>query len=270
MPDRKSRHLVLEEQALTMPDGRVQRHADLRCDDPDLFGVFGYVLDDLAARLGHGGDIDVVQTCREVLSDWRELTAGGTVGLGREAEMGLFGELSVLSRLGVRDPYSALATWKGPEGASWDFSRDGKGIEVKTTSTVSGSTVKVSNIEQLDPSGLDSLDLVVVQVREDETGESIDELIDALVLAGFDPRTLLSEIAKVGHSYGQGSRRAYVTISLRKWRVSPDFPSLRRVDIPASKAHALLKIAYVLALPAGSIDLEESGSDHWLEEWLSE
>lgn len=268
VPDRRSRHLVLEEQELTMPDGRVQRHADLRCDDPELFGVFGYVLDDVAARLGQAGHVDAVQTCREVLSDWRELTAGGNPGPGRETEMGLFGELSVLSRLGARDPFSALATWKGPDGASWDFSSNGRAIEVKTTATVSGSTVKVSNIEQLDPAGLDRLDLVVVHVREDEVGESVDELIDRLVAAGFNPRALLMQVAKVGHTYGHAGRRGYVTNGLHRWRVSQDFPSLRRADIPASKAHALLKITYTLALPSGSVDLDEPGSVRWLERWV--
>lgn len=265
-PDLRSRHLALVEQHLTMTDGQLQRFADVRCDDPDLFGVYGYVLDDLASRLSAGGG-DSIQICRDVLSDWRALITAGTQGLGREAELGLFGELLVLARLRGRDPAGALSSWKGPEGSSWDFVGDGQAIEVKTTSAVSGSTVRVSNIEQLDPVGLAELDLVVVQVRSDDVGSSVDEEIDELVGLGFDSRDLLAGVARVGHRYGQGVGTRFSLVSLRKWRVDDTFPSLRRADIPVSKSHALQEIKYQLALPEGAVDLTAAEGSEWLREW---
>ncbi len=267
--DRQSPHLVLVEQDLTMPDGRVTAFADLRCDDPELFGVFGFVLDDLSSRLSGSGR-DSIRRCRNVLSDWRELISPGRLTLDRAAEMGLFGELMVLRLIGLHDPVAALEAWKGPDNASWDFHWGGKSIEVKTTSSVAATSVRVSNIEQLDPEGLDSLDLVVVHVREDDSGESVDEIIDSLVDSGFDSRELIGKTSQVGHFYGSGVPRGFIVTDVRRWPVSDDFPSLRRGDIPASKVHALIKVSYELALPGEAFDLTGESGSKWLGEWIEQ
>ena len=265
--DRRSPHLVLVEQDLTMPDGRVEVFADLRCDDPELFGVFGFVLDDVSSRLSGSGR-DSVQVCRDVLSDWRELISPGRSALDRAAETGLFGELTVLGLLGVGDPVAALEAWKGPDDASWDFQLGARAVEVKTTASVSATSVTVSNIEQLDPQGLQSLDLVVVHVREAADGQSLDDIIDSLVDSGFDSRDLVAKAAKVGHLYGQGVSRRLTEIGIRRWEVSQEFPSLRRSEIPKPKVHALRKVMYELALPSGAHELSDQGEVAWFGDWV--
>ena len=55
---------------------------------------------------------------------------------------------------------------------------------MKTTTSVDGNFVSISNIDQLDPAAIISLHLVVVHAREDSAAPSLDERIDELVGLG--------------------------------------------------------------------------------------
>ena len=94
--------------------------------------------------------------------------------LGREQQMGLFGELSVLEKLLVAGKDDAVENWTGPELATHDFEFASRHIEVKTTGT-SEPILAISSFNQLRPCN-PTLYLVMVQM-EIESGETLPRLI---------------------------------------------------------------------------------------------
>ncbi|MEL0101229.1 MAG: PD-(D/E)XK motif protein [Euryarchaeota archaeon] len=94
--------------------------------------------------------------------------------LGREQQMGLFGELSVLEKLLVAGNDDAVENWTGPERATHDFEFASRHIEVKTTGT-SEPILDISSFNQLRPCN-PTLYLVMVQM-EIESGETLPGLI---------------------------------------------------------------------------------------------
>src|SRR5437763_15646474 len=99
----------------------------------------------------------------------------------RETVIGLVGELEVLRLLAAHNPVGALDAWRGPSRSVHDFVRDGAELEVKTTTSVDGNFISISNIDQLDPAVVASLHLVVVHAREDSTAPGLDGRIHALI-----------------------------------------------------------------------------------------
>ena len=94
--------------------------------------------------------------------------------LGKEKQMGLFGELSVLEKLLVAGNDFAVENWRGPERATHDFEFTSRHIEVKTTGT-SDPILHISSLEQLRPCE-PTLYLVMVQI-EIEQGQTLPGLI---------------------------------------------------------------------------------------------
>ena len=59
----------------------------------------------------------------------------------------------MLRLLATHNPVGALDAWLGPSMSVHDFVRGGAELEVKTTTSVDGNFVSISNIDQLDPPG---------------------------------------------------------------------------------------------------------------------
>lgn len=97
--------------------------------------------------------------------------------LGREQQMGLFGELSVLEKLLIAGNDDAVENWTGPEGGTHDFEFASRHIEVKTTGT-SEPILDISSFNQLRPCN-PNLYLVMVQI-EIEPGETLPNLIASI------------------------------------------------------------------------------------------
>lgn len=257
LDDRRGRNLVLVSRTLTDDNDSVMRFADIACLDPELSAVFEQLLEDLSARIGETSE-PPLRVATEVIADWKELFSGARSGLTAEEERGLLAELLVLESLARIDPARAIAGWSGPDGASWDFRNGSNGLEVKATISVDPNSVRVSNIEQLDPSGLDELVLAVVHLRDDPEGTTISKMVDRLNGRGVDRRRLIEKLETVGYLPGTSGERGYSQASLRCWIVDAGFPSLRRSDISSAKVMAISKIQYDLSLPvAGLMESED-------------
>lgn len=257
LDDRRGRNLLLVSRTLTDDNGSAMRFADIACLDPELSDVFEQLVEDLAARL-HATSEPPLRVATEVIADWKELFSGARSGLTAEEERGLLAELLVLECLARIDPARAIAGWRGPGGASWDFRNGSNGLEVKATISVDPNTVRVSNIEQLDPSGLDELVLAVVHLRDDPEGLTISKMVDRLNGRGVERRRLMEKLEMVGYLPGPSDERGYSQASLRCWVVDADFPSLRRSDISSAKVTAISHVQYNLTLPvAGLMESED-------------
>lgn len=266
--DRKSRHVQLVERSLVLPGGRQARFADLFCEVSSLHGVFDELVEDVL-KLVRESDEDPVEICLVTLEKWRALFIVRTGPLSLDGEQGLLCELLVLLDLVRMEPGIALNGWDGPAGASRDFNNGTHAIEVKSTRTLDGTTVRVSNMEQLDPTGLESLGLVVVHLRSARMGITVQSVAAQILGKGVDRRGFLGRLERTGYLYGETPLHQFEVIKKRFWRVDEDFPSLRRHHIPRNIQTSISNVTYDVSLPPGGFDDDEEAYSEALEAWIT-
>lgn len=280
------RHLLIPLVAASMVDGdstsqgvtlgfRVLRtdsgdvtYADLCCRIPSLVLVFERLVEDVLKRLEIDGS-GPVSTCRKVLDEWRSLLKAASQSVTRETVVGLVGELEVLRLLAIHNPLGALDAWQGPSKSVHDFVRGSAALEVKTTTSVDGNFVSISNIDQLDPMTTTSLHLVVAHVREDNAAPSLDQRIDELIELGVPRGALLAKVAAVAYAYGSGTsvEDRFQIRSVRAWIVGASFPGLRRTELGEARLKGVSRIHYELALDSAPKRLTNGEFEQLMETW---
>ena len=101
--------------------------------------------------------------------------------------------------LGARDPSRALACWVGPSKKTHDFVAADRHLEVKTTSSVDGQSVRISNIDQLDPdTAPGGLHLLVVHCLPDESAPSWTTGSETWWRPASPRRSLIKAVADCG------------------------------------------------------------------------
>lgn len=243
-------------------------YADLHCRISSLAMVFERLAEDVLERL-ENDDSTPVSTCRRVLDEWRALLKAAGQGVTRETVIGLVGELEVLRLLAAHNPAGALDAWRGPTRSVHDFARNGTELEVKTTTSVDGNFISISNIDQLDPTAMASLHLVVVHAREDTSALGLDERIDGLIDLGVPRDALLTKAAKAGYTYGGGApvEDQYRIRSVSAWAVGNSFPGLRRAELGEDRLRGVSKIRYELALDSAPRRLSDREFEQFTATW---
>lgn len=246
------------------------QYADLHCRIPSLSLVFERLVEDVLQRLAFDASAPVA-VCRRVLDEWRALLRAAGQGLSREVMIGLVGELEVLTLLARQNPTGAVEAWWGPTGAVHDFVRSGHAIEVKTVTSVDGTFVSISNLDQLDPALVDSLHLVVVHAREDSAGPTLDERVAALLAEGVPRDALLARVRAAGYVYESGVEvdSRFAVRSVRAWAVGDTFPGLRRGELGEARLRGVSQIRYELALDSAPRRLSDEQFEQFLVDWVS-
>jgi len=244
-------------------------YADLHCRIPALDLVFERLVEDVLARLTIDASAPVA-ICHQVLGDWRALLRAAGQSISRESVIGLVGELAALRLLAEFNPVGALDAWRGPSMSVHDFVRGGDELEVKTTVSVDGNFVSISNLDQLDPTLVASLHLLVIHAREDTTAPSLDERIDELIDLGLPRSALLAKVASAGYIYGSGAATAdrFKIRSIRAWEVGESFPGLRRGELGEERLKGVSKIRYELALDSVPSRIPDTDFDRFVAKWV--
>lgn len=201
-------HGVALPEAPRLPSGR-----GFTVSRPDL-GVEGGKADWISLSRHGGGSQDLFSAMAEdVLGVFRALKEGSELGLlraflariaawqdfmerdredalGREAEVGLFGELVMLRQLlafGL-PPTKVLESWQGPLNGIHDFVLGCGAIEVKSTIAPVGFFATVGSMEQLDEALVSPLFLAHIRLPLHEQGKTLPELTeDVREALGHDP-----------------------------------------------------------------------------------
>jgi len=127
--------------------------------------MMGVVTDDKVAPLAS------IDAFYQDLSGWRQRASGLTEGeippyqrgiqpgLCREDYVGLYGELSFIEAALNKGlaPLDVINSWQGPLGTNQDFLFGPKALETKTTTGNEINNVRITNIRQLDSTGLQAL-----------------------------------------------------------------------------------------------------------------
>lgn len=247
---------------------KVLLFADLACNVPELSRVFEALAEDVIDELGVGSK-SPASTAQDVLAQWRALLRRTSRPNQSSNIIGLLGELYVLGILGRGNPRGALASWCGPSGALHDFREGGRAIEVKSTSTRDGVRVRISGLDQLDPRMCDDLHLAVVHLADDPRADSIDELIEELLQQGFPRMALIEKVAEAGHIYGaRQDEKRYAVQSLHMWRVTEDFPGIRRSFVPEQSLRGVQDVGFTLDVSAAPTRMDDADTGHVLESWV--
>jgi hypothetical protein len=239
----RTRELVLGRKAM--------RFADLECIEPALDLVFEHLVTDILERLSADASAPA-RTCAVALEDWRDLLRNRTDEVAHEVALGLVGELEALRLLGTSSPSRALECWVGPLRRSHDFVSGGRRLEVKSTASVDGQSIQVSNIDQLDPdTAPGGLHLLVLHCAQDEAASTLDDRIRDLISTGFPRSGLIRAVGAAGYVFESGQAAPAFSIrSARLWPVGQDFPGLRSRDIPDRHRPAVSRVRYELSLAA--------------------
>ena len=139
-----------------------------------------------------------------ILNEYKEFFEDehGPRPLKLEAQLGLYGEIFILSQILVKKlkASEALNTWTGPS-KSLDFSTVNSFIEVKTSA---GENLINTTDSQINPNHDKKLFLSFLKIKRDEGGSDLNELIDAFSKnlkksSEEDHNNFLLKLMKVGY-----------------------------------------------------------------------
>lgn len=159
--------------------------------------------------------------------------------LGREAEIGLLGELTVLAEL-IRAGMvgrRAVESWAGPSGGLHDFHFGGPALEVKTSTSSDGFAATIDSLDQLDDSFASPLYLAAVSLRSGQgrtLAEFVAEVDDLLSDDGAARQVFERCLLRAGFLRAAATRYSnrYSLRSTSLYLVDDAFPRLVRATVP--------------------------------------
>jgi len=182
----------------------------------------------------------------ETLRQWRELLERDSHRLSVESLRGLVGELSfainqLASELTAAEVVSA---WRGPYGAPQDFVLSASELfEVKAVQ-IGARTVQISSTDQLDPTGVQAMALVLVTVSDSDLSNAdcvtLSSLLTAMrALPGFGAaqnEELAHRLSAIGVDEADDyyAQRAFAVGLTSYFQVRAGFPRILRDSVPSS------------------------------------
>ncbi len=239
------------------PGGRVRLILEERgAGYADLFSALAHDVTGRAAAAA--SETAFVTALLSRLQVWMRFAARFGPGLLSEhARAGLAGELlfleaHVLDRLPAP---SAVAAWTGPTGTAQDFRFQGCYVEIKSTTSASPSTMRISNLDQLD--GAAGLPLFLCHLALSAAGplaRSLPEIVAALRLRLAAIPDGSSEafddlLVEAGYLDAQAAHYLSPVYAVRRTlfhAVDEGFPRLTPSIVPAGVSGAV----YILSLAA--------------------
>ncbi|MDN0075488.1 PD-(D/E)XK motif protein [Crenobacter sp. SG2303] len=202
---------------------------------------------DTAAAAGEEG---VLRTLLIRVRAWQEFMRKGVQALSPEAELGLFGELTLLGTLmdaGVSS-FTAVESWVGPLDGAQDFALGDGAVEAKATLSDRSFPAKIGCMEQLDDSVLRPIFLAGMRFALRESGTSLPELAADIAgrLSGLpDAATAFSaRLLAAGYhaSHADTYRRRFSLEKTRVLEVGEGFPRIVRGTVPDAITRVMYEI----------------------------
>ena len=221
-------------------------------EDREVFLIL--CLDVISYSGGGSTASDATSNVFRRLSHWHSLmTRARTTAMGPHEIRGFIGELCVLERLAESIGFeAALNAWVAPDEHPQDFAKEGMLIEVKARLSGSRQVVRISSLQQLEPTQL-PLSLIVVELASSE-GEGTTTLnqmcsrfVDrARVIGSQQIDAVESALFKRGYLKLEAyDADAYRFVDMTAFECREDFPKLIRsdVDIRIPEAQYMLDLA---------------------------
>lgn len=181
---------------------------------------------------------------------WQEFMRKGAGPLGAEAEIGLVGELALLTAIidfGV--PISAaVEAWVGPLDGLQDFELGTGAIEVKSTVSAIGFTATIGSLQQLDDSVRQPLFVAAMRLVQRASGTRLSDAVQALRSKTAAQPEVLAMLAD--RLIAAGYVDAHATLYTRAFESSHEklllvghaFPRLTSTTVPVGVSRAIYDI----------------------------
>jgi hypothetical protein len=242
-----------------------QNYVDLGCLRDDLDDLFTNLCIDVLDAV-EGLPENPVKALYRVLDRWKALFQTQSAPLGSEQLAGLFGELSLLSRLLLSDP-SAHRLWRGPRGDRHDFSAGTTAIEVKASVAGEGRRPRIHGLDQLEAPAGGTLGLVWFRLQRtgaNGPGAAFTDAVDLARRLCDDEFALLGLLASAGYHPSDADRYQdvhFVIVEERWYRVDETFPGLTNRTLKAAGVPvSVLDVEYTVDL-SGEIPAPLSQDD---------
>lgn len=181
---------------------------------------------------------------------WQEFMRKGAHALSPEAEIGLIGELTILSALIVQGvpAHIAVEGWVGPEDGVQDFEVGTGAIEVKCTNSSNGFPARIGSLEQLDNSNRQPLFLAGVKLRQTTAGKNLPDFVDNLLSLVSDDlqasQLLSNRLISAGYFENHADRypRRFELACIRTFEVDDGFPRMTRATVPLEVSRVIYDI----------------------------
>jgi hypothetical protein len=214
-----------------------------------------------------------VQALIARLNRWQNFLRTYTPGMLSDQErLGLYGELWLIKKLisEVDNTAALIKAWVGPAGANQDFQFAECAIEVKTTSGGPHEVISISNVRQLDTTGINMLYLyhLTLDIR---TGgiQSLPELVSEVrvllrdkgegILDIFNDKLMEARYIDSMSAYYED--RKYSVRHERIYEVTDGFPKITEQDLMPGVGD----VRYTIAISAcKSSEVQESRLVHCL------
>lgn len=216
----------------------------LKLNDQNYYDIFTILAEVIIRRIAEASS---EKKCIEVFIDelhrWQEFLKQYTGNvLSEEAQRGLYGELYFLKEVLIKHVTSdiAIKSWQGAERAIHDFQIGTQAVEVKTYAGASQVKIMVSNVRQLDSSGLKKLFLGVflldVRKSENNTLPQMVKLIEDMLTDNLYALKMFKEkLIRYGYLDGhieQYSLSGYAVIDAMYYHVDEAFPKITHTNVP--------------------------------------
>jgi len=196
---------------------------------------------------------DAIRSVIALVERWKDFFAGNSELLSEGRQTGLYGELHLMARLHAAGvPLARLVKgWTGSKHTSQDFEFGDISIEVKSTTAVDTSTVNITNIRQLDETGLELLLLnrVLLDARQGDE-RTLPVLIKTLRTAiikqapemelDFEEKILKAKYRNEHANHY--ANRSYSERGLKFYEVREGFPRLLESGLPTGVTKATYEI----------------------------
>ena len=212
-------------------------------NDSDYSDIFSTLSEDLFYTAEkEKTQTGMVRAVRDRLLMWKQfLDVSGSQGLSLEFQRGLYGELRFLRDFMIQnlEINKAINSWKGPLKANQDFQISGLGIEVKTSIAKQHQKIHITNEQQLDDTGLDSLHLFFLSLRTMEGhGETLPGIIDSIRKLielknepGYEFETQLIKAGYIDKHRDKYSKTGYSDRAAQLFLVDDQFPKIIEKDL---------------------------------------
>ncbi|MFZ1964228.1 MAG: PD-(D/E)XK motif protein [Roseiarcus sp.] len=240
------------ESVISGPNGKVRLCLVLR--DRRYHDIFGALAEDVV-RVVSGADSEqhAVKLLIGRLNTWRRfISQFGPEWLTEERQLGLFAELRFLRDevIPLLPAGAAVRCWQGPYLRPQDFRFRAAAVEVKATASRNPSTFPVSNLDQLDPGGLDALLLFHVSLEVGSDGETLPQTVQAVraSLLASDPAAAAdfdASLIEAGYLdiHAVHYERALRVCDVRWMAVRDAFPRLTGSSVPSGVTSATYSVS---------------------------
>ena len=242
-------------------EGRKICRVVIALGDPAFVELFteliGHLLDHIVDA---PSDRDAMVSLQSQLLLWRKfLDRGAEEGLSDGEQTGLFGELSFLQHcIDSGMPLVAvLDAWTGPNGSNQDFTIGSLAIEIKSSAANDANRIRISNLRQLDGTGLEQLFLYhFAYDRRQSSGTTLPQLVELLaarVKEQDEALAILFDELLLAAGYLHSHSHLYKDIgySLRyenAYQVDEGFPRILEQDLAAGLSEVRFTIDLAVAV----------------------